>query len=218
MMDKIFGIVSEGVTDFAVLENILFGITGNKDLEINPLQPKPSEAGNWDKVFKYCQSSDFKAAFAYCDFVIIQIDTDFMHTGEVPAAYKIDLHNLSVEEIIRAFQEKFISLISNDFYQEYQNQVIFAISVNEIECWLLPIYFENQKQKAEKVSNCIKTLNEVLPQKEGFYIHEKKVNQYEKMSKPFRKLKDLQRFAAKNPSFALFLNEIEQKIDAFCNY
>ena len=51
-IDKTFGIISEGITDQVVLENILYGWTGNKNLSITRLQPKNNESGNWDKVFK----------------------------------------------------------------------------------------------------------------------------------------------------------------------
>lgn len=57
---KIFGIISEGPTDQIVIENILYGWTADNDLLVTPLQPKEGESGNWDKVFKYCKSVDFK--------------------------------------------------------------------------------------------------------------------------------------------------------------
>ena len=55
-----FGIISEGPTDQLVLENILFGFFEDKNLPVTPLQPKPGESGNWDKVFKYCASKDLE--------------------------------------------------------------------------------------------------------------------------------------------------------------
>ncbi len=208
-MDKTFGIISEGVTDQVVLENILYGLTNDKNLLINRLQPKENEPGNWDKVFKYCQSADFKGAFAFCDIIIIQIDTDFMLRGEVPPEFKINIQNLSVEETVEAFKLKLIELIGDEFYQDYQNQIVFAISVNEIECWLLPIYF-TQKTKAAKMVNCIGTLNTVLKKREGFYIDEKRMEYYEKMSKPFKKGKNIEKYASKNPNFKIFIDHIKE--------
>jgi len=210
-MDKTFGIVSEGVTDQVILEKILFAWTGDKDLSITRLQPKENESGNWDKVFKYCQSDDFKGAFGFCDTVIVQIDTDFMLTGEVSANFKIDIQHLTVEETIEAFKLKFIELIGNEFYQENQQKIIFAISVNEIECWLLPIYFNNHT-KAAKTKNCIGTLNTVLKQKEGFYINEKRIEFYEKISKHFKKKENIEEYGRQNPSFNTYVNEIRNKV------
>lgn len=208
-MELEFGIVSEGVTDQIILERILAGYLGNSDLLVTRLQPKEDEAGNWDKVFKYCESDDFKAAFQFLDVLIIQIDTDFMLTGEVPEKYQLNILNLPVEEIIQAFRAKFIELIGESFYQVYQDQIIFAISVHEIECWLLPMYFTNQKKKASKFQNCLDTLNTVLPQREGFYIQEKRPRYYEKMAKHFRKKKQILHAAAQNASLKTFVDDIE---------
>lgn len=211
--DKTFGIISEGITDQVVLEHILWAFTGNKDLSITALQPKPNEMGNWDKVFNYCKSDDFKGAFGFCDFVIIQIDTDFMHSGEVPDAYKIDMNGLSsVEEIVAVFKQKIVELIGLNFYETYQSQIIFAISVNEIECWFLPIYFSTQKKKAAKIVNCIDTLNTILPQKEGIYIHEKKIEYFEKIAKHFLKKQTLKKCESQNISLQLFLAEMNDKV------
>ncbi len=210
--DKEFSIVSEGVTDQVVLENILFGWTGNKDLVINRLQPKDDESGNWDKVFKYCRSEEFKGAFAFNDFMIIQIDTDFMARGEVSEEFLIDINGLSTEEKIIAFRNKFIELIGEEFYNAYESQVIFAISVEEIECWFLPIYFPTKKKKAAKTVNCIGTLNPELSKKEGFTISSKEYGYYERIAKNFRKKKNIQKYAPLNESFDIFIRELAAKI------
>lgn len=76
-----FGIISEGPTDQIVLESILFGYFEDKGLPVTMLQPKPGDAGNWDKVFKYCASNDFREALtsAYSvDYLIVHIESDFM--------------------------------------------------------------------------------------------------------------------------------------------
>ncbi len=208
--NKTFGIISEGVTDQIVLERILYTILNNEDIFITRLQPKENETGNWDKVFKYCESLDFKASFGYNDFIIIQIDSDFMLGADVGEKYKINMNNLSNEEIINSFRQKIIELIGENFYQEYQHQIIFAIAVHEIECWFLPIYFNDNK--STKITNCINTLNTVLFEKEDFYINDKEIIYYEKIVKNFKKIKDLKKYAAKNKSLSIFLEELEQKI------
>lgn len=211
-MEKTFGLITEGVTDQIVIKNILIGWTGNKNLFVGILQPKENEPGNWDKVFKYCQSNDFKGAFGFYDFVIIQIDTDFMTSDGVNENIRININHLSVEEIVEEFKSKLIELIGLHFYENYKNQIIFAISVHEIECWLLPVYFQNNNKKAAKTKNCIGTLNTVLIQKEGFYIDEKRIEYYEKMSSYFRKKKELKKYYPKNLSFKIFVEDLISKI------
>jgi len=206
--DFTFAIVSEGATDQDVIKNILAGFTENKNVSLNPLQPKDGEPGNWDKVFKYCGSEEFKSAFAFNDFIIIQIDTDFMSGDSVGEAYRIDIKDLSVVEIVEAFKQKIISLIGEPFYQTYQGQIIFAIAVNEIECWLLPIYYTDVK--ASKEVSCIRTLNPKLNSKFGFTIDKnaKGKTDFVKISKPFLKKKDLLKYAQKQISFQLFIDEL----------
>ena len=59
-----FGLISEGVTDNAVLENLLIGYFKQDISEnINHLQPPPTVAGGWSRVLNYCTSSDFKNDF-----------------------------------------------------------------------------------------------------------------------------------------------------------
>lgn len=135
-----------------------------------------------------------------------------MQRGEVSSEYRINIQNLAVEEVIIAFKSKFIELLGNEFYTEYKKEILFAVSVNEMECWLLPIYFPNTLSKASKTENCINTLNTVLKQKEGFYINEKRIEFYEKISKHFKKRLDIEKYASKNPSFNNFIQEVKDKI------
>jgi len=209
-----FGLVTEGVTDQTILKSILAGWTGNKKLVMKELQPKPEEPGGWTKVFQYCESLDFKGAFSYYDFIVVQIDTDFMSGDSVGEKYRIDLKDLDVKERVEAFREKIIELIGEEFYEEYSDRIIFAIAVNEIECWLLPVYFTGTK--AKKNVSCIDTLNQVLPQKEGFYIDPKAKSKadYPKLAKNFRKKKAIQKYAKQQESFSLFLDNLQVAIEA----
>lgn len=210
--DYSVGLVCEGKTDQILLEKILFTWMQNLDLQINHLHPKPNESGGWSQVFKYCESKDFRGALTQNDFIIIQIDTDFMSGDSVGKEYKIDLKDLNVKETVEAFREKIIELIGEDFYEEYLQRIIFAIAVNEIECWLIPVYFSGKK--AKKHVNCIDTLNTVLPQKEGFYIDAKDDIYYRKLAKNFRKKKDIKKYAKQQESFSLFLENLQSSIDA----
>ncbi len=157
-------------------------------------------------MFKYCESDDFKAAFSVLDWVIIQVDTDFMRRKEVPKKYLRPIENLSTLQIIEAFQTLLINSIGGDFYKQYAQQIIFAIAVDEIECWLLPIYY--QDNRAKKTTNCLDTLNQILPQREGFTIEEKKVAYYEKIAKNFKKRDRVVKYSAKNESFKHFLDQL----------
>lgn len=203
------GIISEGFTDQIVLENILIGFFDNKNLPVNYLQPLPNTTGNWDKVYKYCQSDDFKQALQYNDLLIVQIDTDFMQRAEVSENYRIALQGLSTIDIVTAMTQQLVQLIGNDFYLNNKNRIVFAICVDCIECWLLPIYYPSLPKIAAKTSGCLDTLNKVLPQQEGFSIDAKKANYYQKVSKYFQKQKNLLTYSGKNPSFEAFITNLK---------
>ena len=219
-----FGLITEGITDQVVIENILYGFFNDKDLPVNPLSPlrdatdenKAASASNWIEVFEYCKSSRFKSELFINDYLIIQIDTDALQGDSVPEKYKINLSNdLSVGETIEKVKEKLIGYIGMDFYDKYQNKIIFAISVNSIECWLLPIYFSNQAAKSGKTENCLQTLNSVLQQREGFYIAKKELNYYRTISAKLKKNIDLKRLLILNPSLHIFILELEKRSIVF---
>lgn len=167
-----FGLVTEGATDQTLLKTILSGWAGNKKLVVRDLQPKPEESGNWSEAFKYCESEDFKDAFSANDFIVIQIDTDFMLGDSVGEQYRIDIKDLNVKETVEAFHEKIVELIGEDFYEKCSHRIVFAIAVDQIECWLLPAYLPNKKTTASKTTGCIGALNQVL-KKKGFTIDPK---------------------------------------------
>jgi hypothetical protein len=204
-----FGLITEGESDQIVIENILYGVLKDSDLFFAPLQPPPGISGSWGQVFNYCCSEEFKQGIGYNDYFIIQMDTDILKREKLPDEYKIDLPNeLSEKEVVERVVQKFISLIDdeNHFWDNYGHKIIFAISVDEIECWLLPIYFKNRPKDAAKTTGCKNALNRVLKQREGFYIHSKKYEYYSTMSKHFRKkIYDLYPM---NPSLKIFVENI----------
>jgi hypothetical protein len=207
------GIVSEGYTDQIVIENILRGFLNDKNLSANYLQP-PNRIvpAGWNNLLKYCSSVEFKQSFQNNDFIIVQIDTDFMGGKDVPKEDIIETKDVAVSELVENFKALLIKKIGNEFYENYANQIIFAISVDSIECWLLPIYFENDFKSKTKTENCLNTLNKILPAREGFSIDKKEAKYYTIMSKHFLKNKNLQEYITVQPSFKLFFEELERKI------
>ncbi len=217
-----FGLITEGKTDQIVIVNILSGFFNDPDIDIRPFLPIYDETdksnienfSNWKLVLDYCKSTKFKDAFQFVDYLIVQIDTD---TCEEPH-YDISKHEagveLSPEELIEKVSEKLQNLIGKDFYEEYYEQIIFAISVHEIECWLLPLYYTDNKK--EKFKGCLTTLNQELSRKEGFGISaaNKNPDYYETISRQYLKHKVLMSKREDNPSLKIFLEEIEKrKID-----
>ena len=116
-----FGIIAEGDTDFAVLQNILIGYFDEDISEyINQLQPKRGQIGGWAKVLGYCCSANFRIDFQVNDFIIIHVDTDKSFELPFDVAHEHNGKKLTVEELIESVKERFRkgfeSAFGDDFF------------------------------------------------------------------------------------------------------
>jgi len=223
---KTFGLITEGITDQVVIENILFGVFKNTDIPVEPLSPlrdetdenRASTSSNWHEVFEYCKSPRFKQAVFNTDYVIIQVDTDVFMSDSVGKAYQITLKSddgkdLSVTEIVENVIAKFKEIINSesedDFYEKYQDKIIFAVSVHSLEYWLLPLYHTQKAQKT-KLVNCLNTLNKALAKKEKFTINRKDPKYYRQIARNFWKNKKLHvlKVYQSNPSLQIFVEDL----------
>lgn len=217
-----FGLITEGITDQIVIENLLYGFFNSYDVEITELQPLKDATdenlattnANWHKVFEYCKSSFFKGAMSQDDFyAIIHIDSDVFLGDSVSKEYSVETRNeegeLSTEILLENIVNKFIETIGEAYYEFIQEKIIFAIAIHSTECWLLPLYFSNSKKG--KVANCLKTLNEELSKKYKFTIDSKKPAYYRKASKDWRKHKILMKKFHHNFSLKVFINNLSDK-------
>lgn len=214
-----FGLIGEGITDQIVIESILISYFSNPDLITNPLQPLRDATndaialndGNWHKVLEYCGSTVFEESFLSLDYVVIQIDSDVFISENVPEKYRNILSSADDHEtVIHKVKAILIQSIRKDFYDLYQEKIIFAISVHAVECWLLPIYYPTEKAKTAKVTGCLDMLNRVLPQQEGFYIDSKNPKYYQKIAKRIIKMKkkEFDNYAILNPSLSVFTSSL----------
>ena len=210
-----FGLVTEGLTDQIVIENILAGYFNSPDLDIRQLQPErdkdnenKSTYGGWTLVFDYCKSRDFQESLQFIDYIIIQIDTDVSEDYNIPK--QDENGEFTPQQLIEKVIEKFRGAIGDDFYSKYQQKIIFAISVHSIECWLLPLYYTDKKNKS-KFKSCLDTLNPQVYKKHKFRIDAKNPEYYRIISEQYRKHKVLMKHYAENPSLKNFIEEIQSR-------
>lgn len=214
-----FGLITEGKTDQIVIQNILSGYFNNSDLDFRPFLPLLDETvknnvenfSNWKLVLDYCQSSKFKTAFQFIDYLIVQIDTDTCEEHHYDISKLEAGRELTPEELVEKVSLKLQELIGKDFYTNYSKQIIFAISVHEIECWLLPLYYRDNKKQKHK--GCLATLNQALSRTENFRISpgNKSPASYEIISGKYSKNKILMSKYQDNPSLKIFIEEIEKR-------
>jgi len=214
---KKFAIIAEGITDQIIIDDILAGHFKSDDLNINWFQPSRDETdknksgnyGGWSQVFEHCKPEILRKAFQLHEYIIIQIDTDVSDEHyDVP--HQDENGEFSPKQLIEKVIEKFKTIIGEEFYNKYQERIIFAIAVHSTECWLLPLYYTDNKKS--KIKSCLSTLNQALS-KEDFTIdpNNKKPERYRSISHKYCKHKTLANSYKKNPSFKIFIEEIGKR-------
>jgi hypothetical protein len=208
------GFIAEGITDFAVLENILVGLFEDNDItsfitELQPEKDKTDEIyqqGGWTRVLSYCKSMRFKEAFTSLDYIIVQIDTDRLFEPPFELDLRLPVDTL-IKEVETKFQEEITMALGQDFWDSFHSKIIFAVSVDAIECWLLPLFFPFKRDKnAEKIKNCLDLINKQLKKDKKQPLRKDK-REYEKASLDFCKPKVLLEASQKNPSFIYFIEK-----------
>jgi hypothetical protein len=219
-----FGLIVEGQTDYAVLKNILYGFTNDPDLFIKELQPlrdatDASTFGGWFNVLEYCKSANFKEVLQETDdFIVIQIDTDCSNEKHYDVSKTDEKGDILtpaqlVEKVKLRFLQIFEASFGSDFWVTHAPRILFAIAVDEIECWILPLLYSDKNKTA--TNNCFYKLNEKLKKDNQNPIRQDKVGEaskYRQITKPYSKQKVLLEKQQENPSFNIFYEELVDKV------
>ena len=225
-----FGLAGEGKTDHAVLENVLIGFYSDiddLDDEINHLQPFLDETdkavcgelddkrfGGWSRLLAYLGHKDFRKDVRNHRFLIVQVDTDVAgHKGFDVVLMDGNNKPLSVEEVVANVKNRLIEKIDGaqeGFYDEFKEKIIFAISVDSIECWLFHLHNKDLK-RAGITNNCEYQLEQILKKdrKNPALTKEKPV--YDKLSRLFYKKngKKIAEVAKVDTSFRIFIENLK---------
>ena len=167
---KTVGLICEGVSEINVMETILSRYLG-EGFFINPVEPetivengirKQSSGGGWSRVLAHCNEQKFSEILQLNDYLVVQIDSDACEHYGVSL---LDSNNRakSPEELYTEIVSRLNSGLSEQFRQEYSGRILFAVCFNEIECWLLPLYYTDDRRC--RTHNCIFTLNRALVRK-----------------------------------------------------
>lgn len=166
------GLICEGVSEINVMTRIVSKYLGD-EVFVNPIEPETKMEngvlvqngyGGWHQVLSHCNDETVERILEYNDYLVIQIDTD----ASIQAGYDVkpqdnDGKQKAVEEFYQDVKERLLKNISPEAQEKYEGRIIFAICMNEIECWLLPIYYCDNNRC--KTNNCIYTLNQALVKK-----------------------------------------------------
>lgn len=216
-----FALVTEGPTDHAILNNILLGyFKRQREPAVHREHPDPqSEAsfGGWTLLFKYLRDKKFRQAFQLNRFLIIHVDTDVSEERGFDVPHQNENGSLSVAKLVENVIERLRKEIGEQDLATYAGRFIFAIAVHQTECWVLPLWFSDAH--ARKTTGCVETLGhclnlrERLKQKSLPWIRaeEKNARSYDEASRDFRKTDILHGPGRRNPSLALFLDDLDQR-------
>ena len=222
-----FGLITEGETDQHILKHILIGYFNDPDLVVRNLQPAADETdaeamsafGGWVNVFNYCQPEYLEGALKRNDFIVVQVDTDVSEqkgfdVGKLDkSGQRLPVSDL-ILKVIERFQEVFSQDFETTFWEENKNRILFAVSVESIECWLLPLFYNDNTKSA--INSCLSKVNQYLIKNNEKPIPNNKngaVPTYRKLSRQLMKNKVLKESYPQNPSFKIFIeNELKIKI------
>lgn len=214
-----FGVIAEGPSDQAVIENILLGFFQDEEEEpaIHPIQPPapttndPAPPAGWTRVFESLKRGDVQKALQFNDYLVIHIDTDVQEELGFGVPRREGERELSVPERVERVKERLRRDIDADFLATDGHRILFAVAVDAIECWLLPLLHDNKK-KAEKTTGCLDAANQELRRKNRKGLSsaaETKFPQaYDSASRDYRKRKTLMKQHDRNPSLQLFVEQL----------
>lgn len=218
-----FAIIAEGVTDQAVIENILLGCFGDEEGEpvVNYVQP-PREAiakgsvpapGGWTLVFRSLRQGDHRKALQLNDYVIVHIDTDVCEEpGYDVSRLRSDGKALALEELIEQVRLRLVTAMDADFYAKHADRVVFAIAVDSIECWLLPLLYEGEAAKKAKTTGCLDAADWKLRRLKRPPLStagSKSLKSYEAVSRDYTKRRRLMEHRGENASLEVFVRTLE---------
>lgn len=213
-------LITEGVSEYTIVEHILFGYIGNDDLIINQIQPKVVNqkqvtVGGWAEVIAYCQRPEIHDILIENDFLIVQIDSD---QSQTPPFSVNHIDNQSEQkkpdQLLRDIIERLQSLFIHEIYQKFQSRIIFAICIHTIECWLLPVVLNDHHRSS--TTNCVNRLNRELNKRDMNKIPRKgnplRISRFKEVLQLMRRKRDIENAAQFNPGFSFFIKTVREQI------
>ncbi len=213
-------LICEGVSEVNVLKHIVERFFGDFDVSVHAFQPtieengKQETFGGWYEVLSHCNDENVKNALATNDYLIIQIDTDTCHKPNYEAISEEEKRKgIEFETLYERVVDRLLRNISQELYAEVKNKILFAVCIDEIECWLLPLCYENDKNKRCATNNCVFKLNEAIPKEVGQIPETQKNSDSAKKAYRFvlkkMKQKNIPAIAQYNYGFKKFIEQLD---------
>lgn len=206
-----FAVIGEGQPDHIIIKNIIHGFFKNKTLPVNRWLPEIDESVGWNRVLKYLGTEGFRTRLLNTDFCIVQIDTNECEQWKEGLSH-IGGDSSQIDNFIENVKAVLIKKIGADYFS-LKEKIFFAITVHDLECWMLPF---NSKHSAEqsKIFSCKKTMQGIaitkklsIDKKSDPY---KRIKSFENLSKEMRDHSVLLEKSKLNPSLNIFVNTLSK--------
>lgn len=217
-----FALITEGASEHRVIKHIVYKYFKDADPEINQIQPeiikdRQASTGGWPEVLKYCSREKLNDILIENDYLIIQIDTDQSQTDPFSISHsKAGGIAKTPEELHDDVVQKLSGLIRPEIRAIHSRKIFFAICIHTIECWLLPLYYNNHHRSDKP--NCLSYLNEALDRKKireinkGSKNNPESVQSYEAILKNIKRRQDIEFIAQYNTGFNRFIHSIAEGV------
>jgi hypothetical protein len=214
-----FAIVGEGPTDQLVIDSIIQAFYDGRAVEPDIVFEQPPidrtglagldpEPGGWTLVIKYLRDRKYLQALQLNRYIVVQIDTDI--AGDLgisrPTATTDD-------ELVGMIVQHLTSCIAEEDRPLVEGRILFAIGLDEIECWLLSAVFDrSEKTHLGKTTGCLEAIDRKLlkrnrePLSKSEKSGGKNLRRYREVCRNFRRRRDLDSIV--NPGFTRFLQDL----------
>jgi hypothetical protein len=210
-----FGVIAEGATDQTVIENILLGYFEDQEDEpainfVQPRRPLTEAPAGWGHVFKSLERKQHEEALQFNEYLVIHIDTDVQEQPGFDVPRRDGGNELPVSDRVDRVIARLKQNIDAGFYRANAHRILFAIAVDTIECWLLPLLYSDKR--AAKITGCLESANQALRKADQNALsagETKFIRAYEKASSSYRKRKTLIEHHRRNPSLELLIKQLD---------
>ena len=218
-----FAIIAEGVTDQYVIEAVVRGWLGEDEVGFSEVQPPawtPSgrsgelaPPGGWTLVLRSLEQGKHREALHFNHYLILHIDTDVCEEPGFDVSRQAEGQALSPDALWERVRERLQLAMGADFVAEHGHRVIFAVAVDSVECWFLPLLFPDQRAHRAKTAGCLRAANEALRARDGDLLlkgDEKQTRAYVRLSREFEKRRTLTAIRDYNSSLRRFIDQIDE--------
>lgn len=214
-------LICEGISESEILTFLISKYIGTGNVKVTTVQPETSSGkqsgfGGWLQVLNYCNDTKLTDNLTFNDFIVIQIDTDTCTQINYDVnPYDVNNNRISDAELYTKVTNRLKQNLSAELLQKYSDKIIFAICINETECWLLPLFYANEPKKRCATTNCVYILNQKLKQQNISPIPDKDKNNtearrsYQSILKMLKKKKDIADISQYNYGFKMFVEQLD---------